>query len=272
LGGAPSASAQEYPAGGKIPLLISDHHADHAFWLLNHIGLNSAAALVLDAHADTETHPEWSHIREAAGWGHYETADYLVKNHNWIHPLTPSPVSSLVWISRIAGFPGGERLAGFLRSTASWDITEIACISLEELDTIPRGDGPLFVSVDLDFFYNEDYTPADIPFVFDRLLDYSLGRKGDVYWALCLSYAWLPNAEYAWELLRQSLTWIAGRTEFAAPETTLFTVDRYDTSRKAAAYRAEGTEPPALYRQEALMPDDVRALFRRLADGKKTNH
>jgi hypothetical protein len=47
----------------------------------------------------------------------------------------------------------------------------------------------LFVSIDLDFFYNGACTPGDILFVFDRLPDFSLRRGGKILWALCVSRA-----------------------------------------------------------------------------------
>jgi hypothetical protein len=215
----------------------------------------------LDAHADTEKNEDHESIVKFISAGDYNSADRLIKNHNWIHPLISSPVNSLVWISTISGYPDSAKARGFLASTASWNIKNIDYINAGEIDTLPIGDEALFVSIDLDFFYNKDYTPQDIPYVFNRLLDYSLDWNGAVVWAICLSRAWLPSDEYAWELLEQSLRWLGTRTEFESPELSLFTAYRYDTSRNALAFRFEGTEPPGFYARENEIPDVIRDLF-----------
>jgi hypothetical protein len=222
--------------------------------------------LVLDAHADTEANRRRQAIRALISAGDYESADRLIQNHNWIHPLTPSPVNSLIWISRISGLPDETRLAGFLKSTAAWNIEHAECISIDELDSAPVTGGTLFVSIDLDFFYYEDYSPRDISRIFDRLLDYSLNWEGGVLWAVCASLAWLPNVEYAWELLGQSIEWLIPKKEFMPPELSIFSTYRYDTSRRAESFRITGMEPPGFYLKEDTMPDTIRNLFSRLMD------
>jgi hypothetical protein len=254
------AAAQDRADRGKIPILISDHHADHALWLFRRLGYEDTDIVVLDAHADTEANPERETIRELLAAGDYGRADSFIKNHNWIHPLIPGPVNSLVWINRISGFPGGEKVRGFVSSTRSWDI-RTDYINAEELETLPQRDRALFVSIDLDFFYSEDYTSRDIPLVFDRLWNYSSGRNGTVLWALCLSRPWLPSDEYAWELLEQSLRWLLPRSAFETPEVRVFNSYRYDTSRKALAFRAEGMEPPGFYLRENAAPGIIKDLF-----------
>jgi hypothetical protein len=253
--------------GGKgIPLLISDHHGDHALWLINRGGNESTALLVLDAHADTEINRDREAIRAFIGAGDQKNADRLLKNHNWIHPLTPGPVNSLAWISRISGTPDQGREEGFWRSTASWGLETAECVNVDELDSVSLPGALLFVSIDLDFFYYEDYTARDIPPVFNRLLEYSEAWNGDVLWALCTSLAWLPGAEYAWELLEQSLAWLAAQEVFAPAEITMFTSYRYDTSRRAESFRAAGMEAPGFYLKEGALPETVRNLFLQLQD------
>jgi hypothetical protein len=245
----------------KIPILVSDHHADHALYLLRHFNNENTTLVVLDAHADTETNPEYNAIRTFVLSEDYSAADNYIKNHNWIHPLTPNPVNSLIWIDKISGFPDAYNDRGFRASTSSWNIKNIAYINTDEIDNLPAQEGSLFISIDLDFFYNEDYTPQDIPFVFNRLLDYVLGWEGTVVWAICLSRAWLPSDEYAWTLLEQSLRWLKSRTEFESPELTIFTSYRHDTSRKALSFRTGGTEPPGFYSKENEIPATMRDLF-----------
>jgi hypothetical protein len=253
-----SAGAEESPGAGKIPVLLSDHHADHAAWLLGQEGAEKVSLIVVDAHADTAPNAARDRIRREIREG--RASDELFQNHNWIEPLVPLPVDSLVWISAISGFPDNEKYSGFIKSTAGWDIPR-RCVTLDELDTLTPGGGALFVSIDLDFFYNDNRTPGDIPFVLDRLLDFSRRWTGKVIWAFCVSRAWLPNTEYAWELLEESLAWLSARTGFKPPEFTVFSTDRRDSSRQAEYYRSLGTEPPSLYQMEDEMPDRLRRLW-----------
>lgn len=256
------AAAQGFDGAKKIPLLISDHHGDHALWLYRLTGYEKTDMLLLDAHGDAEKNPQYQMIREFLASDAGE-ADRLIGNHNWIHPLSPAPLASILWVSKISQAPETPRVRGFLGSTASWGIENAACVNLNEL----RFSGPedvsanLFVSIDLDFFYAEDYTPRRVPEVFEKLREYSSGRKGRVLWAICISRAWLPDDDYAWELLEESLRWFITRAEFEAPEISLFSSRRHDTSRKAEAFRSEGSEPPGFYRKEDAAPDSVRSLF-----------
>jgi hypothetical protein len=259
---APSAEADSAP--GKIPILFSDHHADHAIWLLEQAGGEQVSLIVIDAHADTSLNDGRDRIRAYIRQGYYREADVLFHNHDWIHPLAPRPVDSLVWIGGLSGFPDTAKYQGFAKSTAGWDIQERRCITLDELGALSPGGNTLFVSIDLDFFYNDNCAPQDIPFVFDRLLDFSLRWTGKVVWAVCVSRAWLPAIEYAWELLEQSLAWLARRAEFAAPALTVFGKARYDTSRRAAAFRSMGIEAPGLYQKEKEMPERIRQLLEEL--------
>jgi hypothetical protein len=258
-----AAGAEERAGPPKIPILFSDHHADHAFWLLERAGGEEASLIVVDAHADTASNAMRGLVRPRIETGDYGAADAAFENHNWITPLVPSPAASLVWVNGVSSFPDSGKYAGFIKSTAGWNIPR-RCVTLNELGAVSPGGGVLFVSIDLDFFYYDD-TPRDIPFVFDRLLDFSLRRGGKILWAVCVSRAWLPSDEYAWELLEESLAWLASRTEFDIPVLTLFTGNRRDTSRRAEAARAQGTEPPGLYQKEAEAPERLRRLLAELS-------
>jgi hypothetical protein len=259
-----AAGAEETPPAPprKIPILFSDHHADHALWLLERGG-GGAALIVADAHADTAPNAARDFIQSCINKGNYHAADEAFQNHNWIDPLVPGQAASLAWISGISGFPDNEKYGGFMRSTAGWNIWR-RCLTLDELDTVFPAGAALFVSIDLDFFYTDTCGPQDIPFVFDKLLDFSLNWPGNVIWAVCVSRAWLPTAEYAWEVLERSLAWLACQSEFAAPEFTLFSKDRRDGSRRARAFRLTGTLPPGLYQKEDETPDRIRLLLAEL--------
>jgi hypothetical protein len=256
------AGAQSVSAGGreKIPLLISDHHADHGPFMLRHFGIepdSSVCMVVLDAHTDT--------VRN--------DSPLVSGNHNWICPLYPFPLKSLIWIHSIAGFPSSNsgKSRGFYLSVAEWGAGDpplnARALSLDSVSHIllsATAGQSLFISIDLDFFCIENNTPADIPLVFDTLFDFASRWQGRVIYALALSRLWLPDDEYAWELLRQSLRWFSGKTEFAPPEITLFTVQREDSSAKARAYREMGLTIPSFYGRENETPDDIRDLFEKL--------
>jgi hypothetical protein len=210
--------------------------------------------VVLDAHTDTVKNDS----RGVSG------------NHNWISPLYPFPLKSLVWIHAIAGFPHSNsgKVRGFYLSVSEWgagdqplDALALSLDSLSHAVLSAAAGQSLFVSIDLDFFSVEHNTPADIPFVFDALFDFASRWPGRVVYALALSRLWLPDDGHAWELLRQSLRWLSGKAEFAPPELTLFTVQREDSSAKARACREMGLAIPSFYGRENEIPDDIRELL-----------
>jgi hypothetical protein len=164
------------------------------------------------------------------------------------------------------------KIRGFYFSVSTWGAgeppLESRVTSLAEFPPIDFSDTEgqsLFVSIDLDFFYMKNSTPAGIPFVFDTLFDFASKWQGDVVWALALSRAWLPDDEYAWELLRQSLRWFCGKTEFAPPEVTLFTTLFEDTSRMARSWREKGLPMPSFYGKEGETPADIKEMLEKLA-------
>jgi hypothetical protein len=262
----PAGAQSLSPAGmEQIPLLLSDHHADHGPFMLRHLGTEpersagisgdgGVCMIVLDAHTDT-----------------VKNVSPPVGNHDWISPLYPVPLASLFWIYTIAGFPHRGKERGFYFSLSQWDSGDTPlnarALGLDQLSWIASSAAgqSLFISIDLDFFYRvENNSPADIPFVFDALFDFASRWPGKVVYALALSRPWLPDDEYAWELLRQSLRWFNCKTAFAPPELTLFTVQREDTSATARALRERGLAVPSFYGKENEMPADIRALLERL--------
>ncbi|MDR1287641.1 MAG: hypothetical protein LBK08_08545 [Treponema sp.] len=227
--------------------------------MIRHVGVepdSGVCMVVLDAHTDTVKND----------------SPLVSGNHNWICPLYPFPLKNLVWIHTITGFPNSHsgKVRGFYLSVSEWGAgsppLNARALNLDQVShaLLSAAGQSLFISIDLDFFCIENNTPADIPLVFDTLFDFASRWQGKVIYALALSRPWLPNDEYAWELLRQSLRWFSGKTEFAPPETTLFTVQREDTSAKARAYREMGLTIPSFYGRENEMPDDIRDLLAKL--------
>jgi hypothetical protein len=248
------------PAQDKtIPLLISEHHADHMEFFFRHGG-NNSTMIVLDAHADTRANEQNSLIRKLAAAGDFSRFDELAGNHNWIQPLVPAPLERLVWISTIRGRPRNDKLEGFNRSITAWDShIRASYLSIEELRFTEISGETLFVSVDLDFFYSENHLPLDLPLVLDALFSSAARWRGPSVWAICLSRPWLPDDNYAWTLLDYCLNWLHSRPEFKVPEITLFNSRRIDSSRTAQAFHAEGREIPALREKDA--PVHIKCLF-----------
>jgi hypothetical protein len=247
----------------KIPLLISEHHADHMEFFFRHCGNASAAMVVIDAHTDTVVNEQSKLIRSLLAAGNFSKAGEYAGNHNWIHPLSPVPLSSLTWISTINGVPRVNKQEGFFKTTAAWNnAVRFASSSLDKLRFLNINGETLFISVDLDFFYSEDHRPEDVPSTLNALFSFSSRWQGSVVWAICLSRPWLPDDHYAWVLLEETLYWLCSRHEFSVPEITLFNSRRIDTSRTAEALRAEGREIPSL--REIDVPEHIAALFREL--------
>jgi hypothetical protein len=251
----------------KIPLLISEHHADHMEFFSRHGKKIPAAMIVLDAHADTVENEQAELIRHLFSVGSYQRAGTLTGNHNWIHPLVSDPLVALVWVNVIHGLAPGNVAEGFFRTTSAWKTSmQIVSSSVEELRFLDINGEMLFISVDLDFFYHKDHGPEDISTVLNSLFSFTLRWKGPVVWAICLSRPWLPDDFYAWTLLEKSLSWLSSRPEFNAPELTLFNSQRIDTSRTVKAILAEGREVPML--REINAPERVKMLIRELQERK----
>jgi hypothetical protein len=258
-----------FPLAGleKIPLLISEHHADHMEFFARHGGKVPAAMLVLDAHADTVENEQSELIRQLFSTRSFKQASMLVGNHNWIHPLVSNPLVALVWINVIHGLSYGDRVDGFFRTTSAWKTNiQIVSTSVEGLRFLEITGETLFISIDLDFFYYKDHGPEDVPAVLNSLFSFSLRWQGPVVWAICLSRPWLPDDLYAWTLLEKSLYWLSSHHEFNAPEVTLFNSQRIDTSRTVQTILAEGKEVPVL--RETDTPERVKTLIRELQERK----
>ena len=255
-----------------IPLLISEHHADHLEFFLYHSVHNDSAhsgpvMIVLDAHADTVKNEQSDLISSLAVMQNFSHIGELAGNHDWIHPLASFALRELVWISTIRGYPRNGKLTGFQRNLASWNERVRAySLSIEELRFREITAGKIFISVDLDFFYSEDHSPQDVSAVLDALFAFSSRLPCQAVWAFCLSRPWLPSDEYAWTLLEQALRWLNSRPEFRAPAITVFDSRRVDTSRKAQTLRAEGREMPIL--READAPAHIKSLIRELEQRK----
>jgi hypothetical protein len=251
----------------KIPLLLSESHADHFNFLFERCANMPATLLVLDAHADTVLNENYADIRRFAHNGEYEKADLLLSNHNWIHPLYPRPVTNITWVSKMHGAPNAEKLSGFYKSTSLWGDAHLQTLSIEELHLFKVRGETLFVSIDLDFFYSEDHRTDQIPRVLDALFAISCeyqARGQAVLWAICISRPWLPSDKYAWTLLETTLLWLAQKHPeyFTDAIVTIFNKPRFDQTQKAKGLRAEGKPVPDFWGKEEDAPKTVKELLK----------
>jgi hypothetical protein len=252
-----------------INVMISEHHVDHLGFFFRYgerysvaykSPRPSATMIVLDAHADTVKNERAGFIRQYAAAREFGLTVENAGNHNWIQPLAPVPLVELAWISTLHGRPRADKLQGFEKSVATWgERVNAYSLSVEELSDREVPQRTLFISVDLDFFYIDYHSPRDVPAVLDALFDFSSRSQHPVVWAFCLSRPWLPDDDYAWALLEQTLRWLNSHPEFRAPEITLFEGSRFDTSHTAQAFRAEGREMPFLKERDA--PEQIKALL-----------
>jgi hypothetical protein len=249
-----------------IPLLISDHHADHLEFFFRHGDDASAALIVVDAHTDITANEHYGLIRAMAKTGNYSQAVELAGNHNWLHPLCPYPVRTLAWISEIHSFPADSAKA-FLYTHIIWDMEiKTIVINIDELRYLDLDEEILFVSIDLDFFYRDRTSPDDVQVILDSLLAFSSNWKGPVAWGICLSRPWLPDDNYAWTLLEKTLTWIHSQSLFGLPEITVFDSPRTDTSNLARHFRTVGWEIPVLHEKD--IPGHIMKLIQELKKGE----
>jgi len=252
-----------------IPLLISEHHADHMEYFFRCGVGTSAAMILLDAHADTGYNKNSKLIRASVSSGDLSNIGSLAGNHNWIHPLAPSPLGSLIWVNTIAKSSSDSNQNNSANSTLIWgkDAIGTVAISLKDLSSLEISSATLFISIDLDFFYSENISENDIPEVFGTLFSISSQwlESGSVVWAICLSRPWLPDVSYAWLLLEKALFWLCSRSEFHDIEIIdLFDSNRIDTSNLARAYSVKGMKMPVLH--EADTPESIKELIRELLE------
>lgn len=154
-----------------LPIYIEDNHAGSFYWLAEHLDLDEQYTLIhFDAHSDASAVFDSDKIRERLRRvGSLEERHELLERwrvvgviqcFNWIEPLMPAPVERVIWVH--ARNPADEKeareqLDGHLEAAPRESGSFRQRYQLVDFDRLrPRWkeDGPVIVTIDLDYFAN----------------------------------------------------------------------------------------------------------------------
>ena len=264
-------------AGPRLPVFLSDNHAESFGWIAGRFDLDRPHLLVLvDAHSDASWAEDSDELRDGLRRvaSAAERAERIVawrdagrvQAFSWIEPLMPRPVDRVLWVAgRELGEERREGLeveardaidgrSGFeLRSAQSlasrWRVGDVA--AMEGLDPGRRA---VILSLDLDFFVGMEDAPA----CFERIWSTAMDWPGLCGVSVSVSRPWLGGGAECDELVRMLLDALR-RTRGVEHELDATVDRRRDDSLRAAALRAGGGAVPRWDPGEAAAP--VRALL-----------
>lgn len=274
------------PAVERLPVFLADNHAESLGWITRHFDLDRPLTLVLvDAHSDASAAERSEEIREglrrvasveerARRVEDWRAAGRL-QAFNWIEPLMPRPVGSVVWV---AGVGLDDREAGDRQAMAGRQCDG-------RLEVEPRSSGPLadrwrvvdlaglvrnppqdqrvIWSLDLDFFAGME--PELAAARLEDLWAEAMGWPGLEGVCVAVSRPWLNDDAEADRLVGSVLSAVA-RTRGARLEIDASLDDRPDRSLRASdgpVARWDFARSPARTRDlVALLGDRCRLVDR----------
>ncbi|HVF71548.1 MAG TPA: CapA family protein [Chthoniobacterales bacterium] len=211
------------PAGAAritVPIYLEDSHAGSFYWLAEHLDLDEQYTLVhFDAHSDASGIFDSDRIRERlrrvgsleerqqllASW----RAAGAVQCYNWIEPLMPAPISRVIWVSgrkRPEQKEAIEQLDGHLEAAprAAGSFREhYQAVSFDRLRAEMKEDGPVIVSIDLDYF--ADIATDRRASEFERVWRFVAECRNLRAVTIAVSRPYLKDDEQADDLLRLAL-------------------------------------------------------------------
>ncbi len=209
-----AATASLARAGQELPVFIADNHAETAGWITRNFDLDEPHVLVLiDAHSDASAVERSEEIREELRRVPSEKERAVrvenwrkngrVQAFNWIEPLMPRPLDSVLWLAAPA-LADEERAAKNREATDSLD---------GRLEVEPRSAGSLehrwetcdlkgfrewqpgirkiILAIDLDFFAG--MKPEDRSKNFEAIWERAMDWPGLAGVAFAVSRPWLTD-------------------------------------------------------------------------------
>ena len=203
-----------------LPVYIEDNHAGSFYWLAEHLDLDEEYTLIhFDAHSDASQIFDSDKIRERLrGVGSLEERRQLLKRwraagaiqcFNWIEPLMPAPIARVIWVHarNLADEKEAlEQLDGHLeaapRESGSFR-QRYRLVDFDRLRSRWKEDGPVIVTIDLDYF-------AGIPATrrakeFERVGKFVSECRNLRAVTIAISRPYLKSDEQANDLLRLAL-------------------------------------------------------------------
>ena len=209
-----------------LPIYVEDSHAGSFYWLAEHLDLDEDHTLVhFDAHSDASAIFDSDKLRERLRRlaSVEERRDLLerwrkagtVQCFNWIEPLMPAPISSVIWVrdrtvagnrSRVLQKQAAEQFDGHLEAAPRLSGSyrgRCRVIGLDRLRAELSETQPVVITIDLDYF-------ADVPAnrraaEFERVWKFVTGCRNLRAVTIALSRPYLKNDEQANDLLRLAL-------------------------------------------------------------------
>lgn len=262
-----------------LPIYIEDSHAGSFYWLAEHLDLDEEHTLVhFDAHSDAsaifDSDKLREHLRRLASveerqelLGRWRKAG-TVQCFNWIEPLMPAPITSVIWVrdrtvaenrSRVLQKQAGEQFDGHLEAaprTSGSFRGRCRVIGLDRLRAELAETQQVVITIDLDYF-------ADVPAnrraaEFERVWRFVTGCRNLRAVTIALSRPYLKNDEQANDLLRLALA-----ASLSLPMATIhfepFAKVENDRSERAREFQKRREEVPAL--NLASASEELRALL-----------
>jgi hypothetical protein len=262
-----------------LPIYIEDSHAGSFYWLAEHLDLDEEHTLVhFDAHSDASAIFDSDKLRErlrrlASVEERRELLERwrkagTVQCFNWIEPLMPAPITSVIWVrdrtvaenrSRVLQKQAAEQFDGHLeaapRTSGSYR-GRCRVIGLDRLRAELAETQPVVITIDLDYF-------ADMPAnrraaEFERVWKFVTGCRNLRAVTIALSRPYLKNDEQADDLLRLALA-----SSLSLPTATIhfepFAKVENDRSERAREFQKRREEVPAL--NLAAASEELRALL-----------
>jgi hypothetical protein len=225
----------------ELPVYICDNHGEFYFHLRDIDPAFAYHLVNIDAHPDS-----------------IPLQDGIIQCFNWIHGLTPRPISGLTWVPGISDLDRTPYdVRHFLEVTRAWfPDGESGIVPLEKLTADRFREKRVVVSVDLDFFRKPEAYLQDMHAVFSFAFQIeNLDRI-----AIAISRPYLSDDAAAFRLLSLAFAEIFGSPRVGRIRFEPFLTLTPDTSNKARALRAQGLEVP--YFDITKAPEDFRNLLR----------
>jgi poly-gamma-glutamate capsule biosynthesis protein CapA/YwtB (metallophosphatase superfamily) len=256
-----------------VPIYIEDSHAGSFYWLAGELDLDQPHTLVhFDAHTDASAIFDSDKIRERLrGVGSLEErrellggwrASGVVQCYNWIEPLIPAPIASVIWVrDRNARHRSEalEQLDGHLeaapRAAGSFR-GRYRTVGLDRLRSELKEEGPVVVTIDLDYFAG---LPANRRATeFERVWKFVTECRNLRAVTIAISRPYLKDDEEANDLVRlaleASLSLPTAKVLFEPAEKV-----GNDRSLRATEFRKRKEEVPAF--ELAKASEKLRALL-----------
>jgi poly-gamma-glutamate capsule biosynthesis protein CapA/YwtB (metallophosphatase superfamily) len=262
-----------------LPIYLEDSHAGSFYWLAQHLDLDEEITLIhFDAHSDASAIFDSDKLRERLRRvvSVEERRELLerwreagvVQCFNWIEPLMPAPISSLIWVrgeklrkgdARTLGKESAKYLDGQLEAApraAGAFAERCRVLGFDDLRANIKDGMPVVITIDLDYFAE---VPASMQAAaFERVWKFVAGCRNLRAVTFAISRPYLSSDDQADTLVRLALA-AALSLPTARIQFEPFERVGNDRSLRARELRTKNREIPAFDLTNAS--EELRALL-----------